>query len=228
MKNGLLCRCVVKLQQVVWPAKLRHHVFKELHVNMGHLGHERVFDLARARTYWLRMHSNIKHYVQNVCYCLKQKPPTTIQSEPLHPIETTLLFQLVSIHFLHLEKRKGGFEYILVIMDYFMRFAQAYPTRDKSAKTAAQKVYNDFILQFGYPQTIHHDQGGEFENKLLPTRSNLRHYSLANYTLPSAREWTRGTFQPHPSWYTLNNSRNLQTAMVGSPEHSIHLQFYKM
>ena len=56
MKNGLLCRCVGKLEQVVWPTKLRYHVFKELHVNMGHLGHEIVFDLARARVYWSRMH----------------------------------------------------------------------------------------------------------------------------------------------------------------------------
>ena len=192
----MLCRRVGDIEQVVWPRKLRHHVFKEFHDNMGHLGHEKVFDLVRARVYWPRMHSDIKHYVQNVCCCLKQKRPATTQREPLHPIETTSPFQLVSIDFLYLKKSKGENEYILVIRDHFTRFSQAYPTRNKSAKTAAQKVYNNFIFRFGYPQTIHHDQGGEFENKLFYQLNQLYGISHCRTTPyhPPRPEWASGTF----------------------------------
>ena len=153
--------------RLVLPKHLHRKVYQELHENMGHLGAERVINLARERFYWPFMRTDITHYVNNVCRCLKQKKPTTHTRAPMQTINTTAPFQLVSLDFVHLEPSSGGYQYILVVMDHYTRFAQAYATRDKSAKTAADKLYNDFILRFGFPETIHHDQGGEFENKLF-------------------------------------------------------------
>ena len=119
------------------------------------------------------MQADTVFFIGNVRRCLKKRAPVTKTRAPLPHIMTTSLFELVSIDFVHLEKSLGGYEYLLVIVDHFTRYVQAYATRNKSTETAADKLYNDFILRFGFPHKIHHDQGGKFENKLFDRLQQL-------------------------------------------------------
>jgi hypothetical protein len=48
-------------------------VYKELHQNMGHLGAERVVELARERFFWPHMQRNIMHFVTKKCSCVETK-----------------------------------------------------------------------------------------------------------------------------------------------------------
>lgn len=166
-EEGVLCRQSAGRTQTVLPRKYRQLVFKELHEDMGHQGVERTLSLIRDRFYWPHMQADVEHYVTKVCSCLKRKRPNKVTRAPLVNIVTTYPFKLVSVGFLHLEGCKGGYEYILVIMDHFTRFAQAYACKNKSAKTVAEKIYGDFVLRYGFPTKLHHDQGREFENKLF-------------------------------------------------------------
>ena len=133
---------------------------------MEHLGLERVVQLCRVRFFWPRMQDDITHFVTKVCNCLKQRKHVPIRA-PSQSFVASSPFKLISIDFMHLEKSSGGYEYILLIADSFTRFAQAYPCKNKSAHTAANKIYNDFILRFGFPSRIDHDQETEFENDLF-------------------------------------------------------------
>lgn len=119
--NGILHRKMNTQTQLVLPAKYKQHVLKELHDNMGHQGLDRTMSLIRERFYWPKMHYDVDHYVTKSCACLKQKKPCKETRAPLQNIVTTHPFELVSIDFLHLDKCKGGYEYILIIVDHEIR-----------------------------------------------------------------------------------------------------------
>ena len=169
MVDGLL----MKDNQIVLPPSMRHIVYEQLHVQLGHLGSERVLDLARQRVYWPRMQEDIDEFIHKKCPCLMQKRPRIMNKAPLQSIVTTAPLELVTVDFIQLEEGRGGKKYILVIVDHFTRYAQAYATTNKSALTAAKLMYSDFILRFGIPARFLSDQGGEFENKLMQELNKL-------------------------------------------------------
>ena len=171
--NGTLFRETNGHQRVVIPQKFRTLIFRELHSAMGHVGTDRVYNLARDRFYWPRMREDIHHFVTSCCPCLKDKKPTLETRAPLGGITSSAPLDLVSIDFLELEKDSGQNRYLLVVVDHFTRYAEVYPTRNKTARTAASKLYDNFVIRYGYPRRLHSDRGGEFVNKIFENLNEM-------------------------------------------------------
>ena len=147
-------------------------VCKELHMNMRHLGVDRTLQFIKDRFYWPKMEEDIRYFISNICPCVRQKKPNIQVTAPLVPISSSSPLEIIGIDFLHLEKSSGGFKFFILLTDHFTRYTQAYPTRNKTAKTTANHLYNDFILRFGIPSKLH-NQGGEFAKEIFKHFSNL-------------------------------------------------------
>ena len=180
--NGVLFRKTAKFDQIVLPQKYHQLVFEELHVKLGHLGAEKTIDLAQARFYWPNMADHIKWFVRKRCRCIVNKQPNVKEKAPLHPMSAKAPFEMISIDFIELEQCHGGYKYGLVACDHFTRFVQFYATRSKSSKAAADMIFNQFILQYGFPTRIHHDRGGEWNSALWKELHRLSGIKASNTT----------------------------------------------
>ncbi|CAI5685570.1 unnamed protein product [Oreochromis niloticus] len=63
--------------------------------------------------------------------------------------------------------RAPGNRYVLVAMDYFTKWPEAYAVPDQSATTTAERLVEEMFAHFGVPAELHSDQGRNFELKVF-------------------------------------------------------------
>jgi len=66
---------------------------------------------------------------------------------------------------------------ILVAVDYFTKWVEAYPLPNEEAATCMRVLFNQFFSRFGLPAQLHSDQGRNFESKLVQELTKLQVYA---------------------------------------------------
>ena len=61
----------------------------------------------------------------------------------------------------------SGNRYVLVAMDYFTKWPEAYAVPDQSAATTAERLVEEMFARFGVPAELHSDQGRNFESQVF-------------------------------------------------------------
>lgn len=152
--------------QLVLPEELRPLVMSSLHDDMGHLGIERTVDLIRSRFYWPKMAADVERKVKECSRCVLRKAQPQ-KAAPLVNFHATRPLQLVCMDFLSLEPDRSNTKDILVITDFFTKYAVAYPTPNQKAKTVAKCLWENFVTHYGFPERLHSDQGPDFESHVI-------------------------------------------------------------
>ena len=62
---------------------------------------------------------------------------------------------------------------VLVVVDHFTRYVQAFVTRNQTARTTAGVLYNEYFSVFGFPQRLMSDQGTRFTSKVIKAMCSL-------------------------------------------------------
>ena len=145
----------------------------------GHMsGYATAQKILRAGYFWP---SIFKDCILAICSChecqiyhRKMHAP----SAPLHPVVTVGPFAKWGINYTTCNPRSaGGHGFIIVVVDYFTKWAEAMPTLTEDGHTAAQFLFNHVIARFGVPQAIVTDHGKHFRNHMmteLTTQLGLR------------------------------------------------------
>lgn len=69
--------------------------------------------------------------------------------------------------YLTVEPSKGNIQNILVMTDHFTKITIEVPTRNQTARTTADAIFNEFIVHYGLPRKLHSDQGANFCSNII-------------------------------------------------------------
>jgi len=170
LQDGLILRTREGSTHLIVPVSLRHRFFDITHSGptAGHLGVDRTFKQLRDSFFWPGMRRDIAHWYRQCPQCATSKGSPLRPHGKLQSIPVGAPLDLVTIDILSgLPTASDGSKYLLVAVDAFTKWVEAYPLPDQEAHTCMTALFNGFFARFGLPRQLHSDQGRNFESSLV-------------------------------------------------------------
>ncbi|XP_076065010.1 uncharacterized protein LOC143039042 [Oratosquilla oratoria] len=172
--NGKILRYIVDCDE-------RLRIYNSCHVtDYRHYGAKKTLSLITCHYIWPGVTKDVRNWVDNCENCpvgiVIRKPNPTLPQPKLQHVVASSPWQHLSLDFLgpvNPSSRQGNC-YILTILDYFSKYAQAVPLNSKDAYTAASALHKVF-MKFGIPKAISSDIGKKFNNDFDAEMKKLLH-----------------------------------------------------
>jgi len=151
----------------VLPQPLHQQALQSSHdiPSAGHQGVDKTLHRLRREAYWVNMAGDVETYCRQCTRCQQCKAPAPIRA-PLTSVPIGKPWQMIAVDILEVPVSRHNNRYLLVIQDYFTKWAEAIPLRDQTALSITTALVNLFS-RFGIPDIVHSDQGRNFESTLL-------------------------------------------------------------
>ncbi|KAL5477567.1 hypothetical protein EMCRGX_G024380 [Ephydatia muelleri] len=111
------------------------------------------------------MAQDVERHCRECVTCQKSKLPMPMRS-PLTNIPIGRPWQIIVIDILEVPVSTKNSRYLLVIQDYFTKWADARPLPDRTAIRITAKLVKLFCT-YGIPEIVHSDQGRNFESSIV-------------------------------------------------------------
>ena len=161
---------------IVVPTSLIERILHIYHNNdlVAHPASKRLYGLLRTRFYWLKMHEDCVNWTASCKTCQVHKLSRPVSNGLLIPIITTHPFEKLNMDIKGPYKTsKNGFKYILVCIDQFTSWPEAFPLKSISANEVAVAFFKIIISRHGCPEVLITDQGSQLVGKLMKYVCNL-------------------------------------------------------
>ena len=160
----------------VVPTNDRQAAIDGCHHSAGHQGRDHMLSLMKERFWWPGMSQALLKAIANCRRCIQYEAKG--QLPLMQPIICTEPMELVHIDYVGMEvtvatDKKPVVKNVLVVVDHFMRYIQAFVTKNHTVRTTAWVLYNNYFSIFSFPQCLMSDQGTKFCGKVMAAMCSL-------------------------------------------------------
>ena len=179
LKNGLLYQKVLlknhsqPISQFVLPKSFVCKVIFGCHDDNRHLGMERTLGVMHERFFWPKMADDMHIHICTCDWCTRFKQPQE-KTQVMQPVVVSYPLELIHLGFLTVGGKAdgSGSVNILVVMDHFTKYAQAYVIPKQTALVVVQTLWENFLVHYGWSEKILSDKENPLKIVSLENSAN--------------------------------------------------------
>ena len=101
------------------------------------------------------MYSDVYHFCRSCLTCASYRVTGRKVRAPLHPIPVNGAFEIVRVGILKMPLTTSRNKYIVVFVDYFTKWVEAFPTADQTTETTLQLLIDNIVCRHGVQWNCH-------------------------------------------------------------------------